>query len=111
MTKLDELTSLERIEAFIEENEWSFLYISRPDCNVCHALLPKLKELLDHYPLIRLGHIDASKVEAVAAKFMVFTVPSLLLIIEGKEYMRENRFVRFDRLNEQLEQMYEAYNQ
>ncbi|MGF7032563.1 hypothetical protein J2T17_003486 [Paenibacillus mucilaginosus] len=85
------------------------MYISRPDYNVCHALLPKLRDLLDHYPLIRLGHIGASKVEGGAAKFMVFTVPSLLPIIEGKEFIRENQFVRFDRLNEQLEQMYEAY--
>ncbi|WP_338789549.1 hypothetical protein [Metabacillus sp. FJAT-53654] len=72
-------------------------------------MLPKLRELLDHYPLISLGHIDASKVEEVAEKFLILTTPILLLIIDQKEYIREDRFVRFERLKEKVEQIYVMY--
>lgn len=97
------------VEEFLENHELSFLYVSRPDCSVCHAILPKLRELLDHYPLINLGHIDANKVEEVAEKFLIFTVPIMLLMIDQKEYIREDRFVRFDRLKGRLEQIYGIY--
>ncbi|WP_028611638.1 thioredoxin family protein [Paenibacillus harenae] len=111
MKELHELTSLDMVEAFLENYKLSFLYVSRPECNVCHAILPKLRELLVHYPQIHLGHIDANQVEAVAARFLIFTVPTILLMIEKKEYLRADRFVRFDHLNEQIEQIYEIVTQ
>ncbi|MCI2256472.1 thioredoxin family protein [Domibacillus sp. PGB-M46] len=109
MEKLNELTTLKMVEEFLENNEFSFLYISRPECSTCHAILYKLRELLGHYPLIHLGHIDANKVEEVAEKFLVFTVPIMLLMIDQKEYIREDRFVRFDRLKKKLDQIYDMY--
>ncbi|WP_077604007.1 thioredoxin family protein [Oceanobacillus sojae] len=98
-------------EEFLQNHALSFLFVSRPDCSVCHAVLPKLRELLDNYPQIHLGHIDASKVEEVAEKFLIFTVPIMLLMIEGKEYIREDRFVRFDQLEEKLDQIYGMYTE
>ncbi|WP_080873516.1 thioredoxin family protein [Oceanobacillus timonensis] len=111
MKKVYELTTIQMAEDFLEHHELSFLFISRPDCSVCHALLPKISSLLDNYPLIHLGHIDAAKVEEVAEKFSVFTVPIILLIIEGKEYIRADRFVRLEQLEEKLDQIYELYTQ
>ncbi|MFD1066538.1 thioredoxin family protein [Oceanobacillus locisalsi] len=110
MKEVHELTSIKMIEDFLENHNLSFLFVSRPDCSVCHAVLPKLRTLLDDYPLIHLGHIDASKVEEVAEKFLIFTVPIMILIIDGKEYIREDRFVRFEQLEEKLDQIYNLYN-
>lgn len=107
MKELQELSSMDMVEEFIEKNKLSFLYISRPECSVCHAILPKLRELLNLYPQIHLGHINANQVEEVAAKYLVFAVPTLLLLVEKKEYIRSDRFVRFDQLNKQIEQIYE----
>lgn len=110
MKKVNELTTLKMVEEFLENHEMSFLYVSTPECSTCHAILPKLRELLNHYPLISLGHIDARKVEEVAEKFLILTAPIMLLIIDQKEYIREDRFVRFDRLKEKVEQIYVMYN-
>jgi thiol-disulfide isomerase/thioredoxin len=109
MKKLNELTTLKMVEEFLENHEMSFLYVSTPECSTCHAILPKLRELLDVYPLIHLGHINASKVEEVAEKFLILTAPIMLLIIDQKEYLREDRFVRFNILEEKLEKIYEMY--
>lgn len=109
MKKVTELTTIEMAEDFLKNHELSFLFVSRPDCSICHAVLPKLRNLLDDYPLIHLGHIDASKVEEVAEKFLIFTVPIMILIIDGKEYIREDRFVRFEQLEEKLDKIYEMY--
>lgn len=111
MKKLNELTALKMVEEFLENHELSFLYISRPECSTCHAILPKLRDLLNHYPNIHLGYIDASQVEDVAEKFLVLTAPIMLFMINQKEYLRENRFVRFELLKEKLNQIYEMYTQ
>lgn len=109
MKKVNELTTLAMVEEFLKNHELCFLYVSTPECSTCHALLPKIRELLNHYPLIHLGHIDARKVEAVAEKFLILSAPIMLLIINQKEYLREGRFVRIDYLKEKLSNIYEMY--
>lgn len=105
MKEIHELTSLDEIEAFLVNNKWCLIYVSRPECAVCHAILPKLRNMLADYPYIHLGHINANQVEAVAAQFLIFTVPTLLLMVDQKEYIRANQFVRFDQLKEQIERL------
>ncbi|MFF2019908.1 MULTISPECIES: thioredoxin family protein [Paenibacillus] len=111
MKEITEITSIEMAHEFLEKNELSFLYVSRPECSVCHAILPKLRELLDAYPQIHLGHIDANVVEEVASQFLIFTVPVMLLMAGQREYIRADRFVVFDRLQEQLEQIYTLHQE
>ncbi|OZU88929.1 thiol reductase thioredoxin [Virgibacillus indicus] len=107
MREFKELTDMEMTERFIEENKLSFLYISRPDCSVCHSLLPQVQELMMKYPEIKLGHINADDVQDVASRFSIFTVPVLLLFVEGKEYVREARIVHMDLFDEKVNKIYE----
>lgn len=109
MKELVDLTSIDSIEDFISNHPLSFLYVSRPSCSVCHAVLPQLRELLTQFPLIQLGSINAESVEEVAGKYMVFSVPTLLLFVEGKEYLRMDRFVHFEQLKEKINKIYNMY--
>ncbi|WP_323374350.1 thioredoxin family protein [Paenibacillus sp. JNUCC31] len=97
------------VEKFIQQHELVLLYVSRSECSVCHALLPKIQGLLESYPMIHLVHIDANVVEEVASRFLIFTVPTMLLLVDQKEYIREDRFVRLERLEEQLQQICNLY--
>lgn len=106
MREFTELTSIEAIDSFIGSNELSFLYISLPNCSVCHGLLPQVQQLMEKYPKIHLGHIDASDVEEVAGHFSVFTAPVLLLFVNGKEYIREARIVHMQLFDEKVEKVY-----
>lgn len=110
MKKVEQLTSMNMIEDFVKNHELSFLYVSRQDCGVCHAVLPKLRELLDKFPLIHLGHVNAYDVGEVSAKYSILTVPALLLFVDGKEFLRAARFVHFDELENQIEKIYRMYN-
>lgn len=107
MKEIRELTSMNMIDDFVQENPMSFLYVSRQECSVCHAVLPRVRALLDRYPLIRLGHIDANEVPEVASAYSIFTVPVLLYFIEGKEVLRKARFIHFEELEEQIEKIYD----
>ena len=101
-----ELTSLDHVEEFIKNHRFSFLYISRTNCSVCHALLPQIKEMLLQFPQIKLGYINADILEEVAGRFSIFTVPVLLFFVEGKELIREARFVHLELLREKLGKIY-----
>ncbi|MFC5449901.1 thioredoxin family protein [Paenibacillus aestuarii] len=107
MKEMYELISMDEIETFLDKNELSFLYISRPECSVCHALLPKLQNLLLKYPNIQLGHINADQIEEVAANFLVFSVPTMLFMNHHREYLRTDRFVRLDELNDKIGELYD----
>ncbi|WP_047983046.1 thioredoxin family protein [Ornithinibacillus californiensis] len=106
MRNFTDLTTIDAIDDFISTNTLAFLYISQPNCSVCHGLLPQVEELMTSFPEIKLGSINALEVEAVAGKFSVFTVPVLLLFVEGKEYIREARIVHMDLLEDKLHKIY-----
>lgn len=106
MKELLELSTVEQIDDLIASSDLVFLYISRPNCSVCHALLPQVQELLMKYPEIKLGHINADEVPEVAGKFSIFTIPVLLLFYQQKEYIREARIVHLELLDERINNIY-----
>lgn len=106
MNEFNELTTIDMVEDFINDHALSFLYISQPNCSVCHGLFPQVQALMTTYPEIHLGHINAAEVTEVAGRFSIFTVPVLLLFIEGKEYIREARIVHMQLLEEKIDKIY-----
>ncbi|GGA84958.1 thioredoxin family protein [Ornithinibacillus halotolerans] len=100
-------TNLHSIEEFIQSNRLAFLYISQPECSVCHALKPQVLEILSHYPEIKIGSIDANVVTEIAGRFSIFTVPVLLLFVDGKEFLRDARIVHLDLFREKIDKIYQ----
>lgn len=106
MRDLQELRSMNSIDTFIKDNELAMLYISKPNCSVCHGLLPQVQDLMIQYPEIKLGHINVEHVPEIAGRFSIFTVPVLLIFMDGKEYIREARIVHLQLLDDKLRKLY-----
>ncbi|WP_175986678.1 thioredoxin family protein [Bacillus sp. Marseille-Q1617] len=102
---MKEQHTLEDIKNTIEKENMVLLYISRPDCSVCHALLPQVKEVLKKYPGIEAVHADADEIPEIAGEYSIFTVPVLIVFVEGKEMMRKARFVPIDELDSGLSRL------
>ncbi|MFS0863926.1 thioredoxin family protein [Fredinandcohnia sp. 179-A 10B2 NHS] len=109
MREFQTLTSIEEVQSFKEIQGLSFLYISRTNCSVCHALLPQIKEVMSDFPEIKKGYVNADDVEEIAGFLSIFTVPVLILFIDGKEYLREARFVPIEQFTEKLSKIYRSY--
>lgn len=103
---MKKLQTIQEVITFVNENQLAFLYVSQEDCSVCHALRPKLTELLKNYPKIELREVEADKVKAISAEYLIFSAPTLLFFVDGKEYLREGKFVQFKKLTDALEQIY-----
>lgn len=92
----------------IKEEEFSFVYLSRKDCSVCHVLLPKIRELAYKYPKGVLKTIDLDEEPKAAGEFMAFSIPVLIVYSEGKELYRGARFFNFKELEDKLDRYYSA---
>ena len=83
------------------------LYFSGEKCNVCHALRPKFKELFDaQFPKIKQIYLDAHENLEISVHYQVFSVPTMLVFLGGREFIREGRAVSMHKLEEQLMRPY-----
>lgn len=103
---METLHSIESIDAFIKEKGFSMIYYSTESCNVCKALFPKLEQLLQSYPKIRLARVDIGELTEVAGAFSIFTIPCILAYMEDKEIIREARYISMDLLEEKISRYY-----
>ncbi len=81
-----------QFERFIAASPLAAVYFSGPDCAVCEALRPKLLSLFrERFPALAVGVVDCGRHSALAAQQRVFSVPTLLIFMDGRE---ASRYVR-----------------
>ena len=92
----------------LKKGKFSFVYISRADCSVCHALLPKVKKVSEKYSEAEFAKIDLGAHPQAAGEFSVFSIPALIVYSEGKELYRGARFFNMGELEERLDRYYNS---
>ena len=98
---LEELQNTIRLEVGV------LLYFSGENCNVCHALRPKIKDLFDkEFPKIKQIYLDAHEDVEISANFQVFSVPTMIVFLDGREFVREGRAISLHQMKEQLSRPY-----
>lgn len=106
MSEHKNLQSVDEVNEFIQNHKLTLLYITMPQCSVCHGLRPQIQELIQDYPKIKMNEVDANQVEQVRGQFSVFTAPVLILFVNGKEYLREARIVHTQLLDQKISRIY-----
>lgn len=86
------MQTIESIEQHIKNHPAVMLYFSAPTCNVCHALKPKLLEAFDtNFDAFEIISIDISETPQIAAHYSVFAIPTLIVFMDGREFLRKSR--------------------
>ncbi|MBI9010062.1 MAG: thioredoxin family protein [Tenericutes bacterium] len=67
-------------------------------CTVCHPITNKLIEFMNDYETIPYYELYLEDVELFQGQQLVFTVPTVLVFSEGKEILRESRFIDFAKI-------------
>jgi thioredoxin-like negative regulator of GroEL len=102
------MQTIENINQAINENLAVMLYFSAPTCNVCHALKPKLLEAIDaNFEKFEIVSIDTSVDQETAAHFSVFAIPTVLVFLDGKEFLRKSRHMSIDEVVREIKRPYE----
>lgn len=103
---MDIVSSFDVIEELIKNNQIVLLYFGSKSCNVCSAVQPKIEEILKNYPKIKSAKIDIEKSLDISAYYNIFTIPVVLVYIEGKEIIREARHISIQDLNNKIDRYY-----
>ena len=104
--KGEEMT-LEEVQKSINNEVGVLLYFSGENCNVCHALRPKFKDLFDkHFPQLKQIYLDAHENPTISAHFGIFTVPTMIIFLDTREFIKEGRSVSLHQLKEKLMRPY-----
>ncbi len=102
------MNTIENIQQSIKENLAVMLYFSAPTCNVCHALKPKLLEAINtNFKTFEIVSIDVSQEQELAAHFNVFAIPTVLIFLDGREFIRKSRHMSVDELIREIKRPYD----
>nr|WP_321267591.1 thioredoxin family protein [uncultured Sulfurimonas sp.] len=102
------MQTIENINNTIKENLAVMVYFSAPSCNVCHALKPKLLDALDaNFDDFKVESVDISQNEDIAPYFGVFSIPTILVFLDGKEFLRKSRNMSIDEVIREIKRPYE----
>ncbi len=105
-----DINSLDELENILQNNKMALVYFSHRHCNVCKVLRPKIHELIvNNYPGVALFYVDTVKYPEVPGQYSVFAVPTILVFVEEKEYIRESRHISVASFSERLNKLYKAY--
>jgi thioredoxin-like negative regulator of GroEL len=105
------MQTIENINETINENLAVMLYFSAPTCNVCHALKPKLLDAIDkNFENFEIVSIDTSVEQETSAHFGVFAIPTILVFLDGKEFLRKSRNMSVDEVIREIERPYTIMN-
>jgi len=101
------MQTIENINNTIRKNLAVMVYFSAPNCSVCHALKPKLLEALDtNFEDFKVESVDISVTEDIAPHFGVYAIPTILVFLDGKEFLRKSRNMSVDEVIKEIERPY-----
>jgi len=102
-----DISLLPEIEDVILKKDAALFYFSAPHCNVCKVLKPKLAELLSEtFPKIELYYVDIEKAPLVSGQFKIFTIPTILVYFDGREFLRKSRNIGLGELESEIHRPY-----
>ena len=96
------LTNINDIELTVKDNRLCLFYIKAPDCGVCNVMLDKVERLADSHPSLCSFFTDIREEPLIAGRFLVYSGPTVLLLMEGKEVYRASQFINLEELKQTI---------
>ena len=107
---MNHLTNINDIEESIADHRLCLFYIKAPDCGVCNVMLDKVGRMVENYPQLEAFYTDITEESLVAGRFLVYSGPTVLLLLDGKEVHRASGFIDANELQRKIIQLIEVCN-
>ncbi len=102
-----EVKNIDEIVQLVENESAVLVYFYNNNCAPCISLRPKVEELISHrFPLMKLVFVNSEENQTIPASFNVFSNPTLIIFLEGKEYRRESKYISIPQLSDSIERPY-----
>lgn len=103
---MENIIEKEYIEDLIEKEDMLLLYFGSDSCSVCVDLKPKVESILEKYKEIKCVYIDMNDNLKLSREYNIFTMPAILLYVDGKEVIREARYLSVYELEDKIDRYY-----
>jgi thioredoxin-like negative regulator of GroEL len=102
-----QITSVEEMKKILSEEKATIIYFTSPKCNVCKTLRPKIMELMKgEFPEMGRYYVDIAESQDVPAQLSVFSAPTIIVFLEGREFARKSRAMSPAQLVEEIRRPY-----
>ena len=101
------LKNIKDIKQTIADNRLCLFYIKAPDCGVCNVMLDKVVRLADQFPSLTSFYTDITEEPLIAGQFLVYSGPTVLLLLDGKEVYRGAQFIDLEEFDYNIKRFLE----
>ena len=101
------LTNINDIEQIVYDHRLCLFYVKAPDCGVCNIMLDKVGRMTENHPKLEAFYTDITEEPLVAGRFLVYSGPTVLLLLDGKEVYRSSGFIDIMELERKIVQLEE----
>lgn len=101
---------LNEFQQLLQQNAITVGYFSTESCNVCKVLRPQVRQICDKFDNVHFEYVDVEKSPELRGQYLVFSVPTIIIFIEGREHKRLNRYMSLQDFEDELARMAEILN-
>lgn len=95
---------------YISTKEPVLIYFSGENCSVCNVLKPKIKEEVSkNFPKMKLYEVQADLYKEIASSFSVFSIPTIIVFFDSKEFFRKGRNISVSHFIEEIRRPYTLF--
>lgn len=102
---MQHLTNINDIEQTIAVHRLCLYYVKSTDCGVCNVMLDKVGRMAENHPHMEAFYTDIIEEPLVAGRFLVYSGPTVLLLLDGKEVYRASGFIDILELERKIIQL------
>ena len=101
------IQSKEEFETIMTDEPATLFYFSHAQCNVCKVLKPKIEAMRDaHFPNMGMVYVDTVQFPEITAQLSIFAVPTVLVYLDNREFIRKSRNMGIAELTQEIERPY-----
>lgn len=109
MSKEIIIESMEQLNSFLDTQATNILYFDTNSWGVGKAIFPRLMNLAREY-LLDVLTIDIDNQAMIKGQHLVFAAPTVLIIKDKKEILRESKFIDFKKVSRILDLLSKELN-
>ena len=104
---MKQLENLDELQNSINTGKPVLVYFSGENCSVCKVLKPKIEdEIKENFPKMKICEVQTDLYKELTAYFMVFSLPTILVYFDKKEFKRYGRNISIPIFIEELKRPY-----
>ena len=107
---MNQLTNLNEVNEIINTGQPVLIYFSGSTCSVCTDLKPKIqKQISVNFEKIKIYEVQSELHKEITSHFTVFSIPTILVFFDKKEFMREGRNIFLPHFIDNIKRVYNIF--